>query len=103
MVHVPKEVERAVAKASVLAAAIAALLCEQAAAQGAPLQVSERCYGIARKGLNDCGTHLHACAGQATRDKDPAEWIQVPKGTCVKIAGGSLRPPAVPAQPAKAK
>jgi uncharacterized membrane protein len=58
---------------------------------------SEPCYGIARKGANDCGTHLHACGGQAKVDADPAEWIMLPKGICERIIGGKLTPPPRPA------
>lgn len=50
----------------------------------------EKCYGVAKKGKNDCGTSQHACAGQAKINNDPKEWIFVPKGTCVKM-GGHLR------------
>jgi len=52
----------------------------------------EKCYGIAKAGMNDCATATHSCAGQATRDGDPDEWIYVPKGTCKKIVGSSLEP-----------
>lgn len=48
-----------------------------------------KCYGIAKKGKNDCGTPTHSCAGQAKTDNDPSEWILVPTGTCEK-KGGSL-------------
>jgi len=41
--------------------------------------------------MNDCGTSLHACAGQATADNNAEEWIYVPAGTCGKIAGSSLK------------
>ncbi len=51
----------------------------------------EKCYGIAKKGANDCGTSLHKCGGKATTDNDPTEWIYLPAGTCEKIAGGSLK------------
>ncbi len=51
----------------------------------------EKCSGIAKTGMNDCGTSKHACAGQATADNDPEEWIYVPAGTCGKIAGSSLK------------
>ena len=51
----------------------------------------EKCYGIVKAGQNDCGTSKHACAGQATMDNDPAEWVYVPKGTCAKIAGGKTK------------
>lgn len=52
----------------------------------------EKCYGIAKKGKNDCGTANHACAGMAKADNEPDEWIYVPKGTCDKIAGSSKKP-----------
>ncbi|WP_456380815.1 BufA1 family periplasmic bufferin-type metallophore [Thiolapillus sp.] len=51
----------------------------------------EKCMGIAKAGKNDCGTSAHACAGQATKDNDPEEWVYVPKGTCDKIAGGKVK------------
>lgn len=50
----------------------------------------EKCYGIAKGGMNDCAFASNACGGTATRDNDPAAWIYVPKGTCLKITGGSL-------------
>lgn len=50
----------------------------------------ERCAGIVKTGMNDCATSQHGCAGQAKEDYDPDEWISVPKGTCEKIAGGSI-------------
>ena len=53
----------------------------------------EKCYGIAKKGQNDCGTATHSCAGQASKDKQPDEWKYVAKGTCEKL-GGKLKPPA---------
>ena len=49
---------------------------------------AEKCAGIARKGLNDCGANGHACGGYATVDGDPNEWIYVPTGMCGKIKGG---------------
>jgi uncharacterized membrane protein len=51
----------------------------------------ERCYGIARAGHNDCGTARHSCAGQAPRDGSDDEWLSVPSGTCLKLAGGKLQ------------
>jgi uncharacterized membrane protein len=50
----------------------------------------EKCFGVAKKGMNDCGTSNHKCGGKATADNEPDEWIYLPKGTCEKIAGGSL-------------
>jgi uncharacterized membrane protein len=48
---------------------------------------TEKCYGVAKAGQNDCGTAKHACAGTATKDKDPADWKYVPKGTCEQMGG----------------
>lgn len=49
----------------------------------------EACYGIAKRGQNDCsnlaGTHI--CAGQSKVDFDPGEWKYVPKGTCTSLKG----------------
>jgi uncharacterized membrane protein len=47
----------------------------------------EKCFGVAEKGKNDCGTNKHSCAGQATTDKSPDEWKYVPKGQCEKMGG----------------
>ena len=54
----------------------------------------EKCWGIAKAGHNDCSSNksAHSCAGQATRDNDPMDFVAVPKGTCNKIAHGSLEP-----------
>lgn len=50
----------------------------------------EKCSGIVKAGMNDCGANGHACAGQAKADSTAGEWIKVPKGTCEKITGGVL-------------
>jgi len=52
----------------------------------------EKCFGVAKKGMNDCSSNksAHSCAGQAVKDRDPHDFIAVPKGTCAKIAGGKL-------------
>ena len=60
---------------------------------GQPGPDKEKCYGIAKKGQNDCGTATHSCAGQAKKDKQPDEWKYVAKGTCEK-EGGKLKPPS---------
>ena len=50
----------------------------------------EKCAGIAKQGMNDCGAldAKHSCAGQAKIDNADNEWVYVPKGTCTKITGG---------------
>lgn len=65
----------------------------------------EKCYGIAKKAANDCGTAAHSCAGQAKADNVPEEWKFVAKGSCEKM-GGKLKvaaaaPAADKAAPAK--
>ena len=50
----------------------------------------EKCGGIAKAGMNDCGTALHACAGQSKTAGAPDEWVYVPSGTCEKLVGGVL-------------
>lgn len=52
----------------------------------------EKCFGIAKAGMNDCSSNksAHSCAGQASKNNDPMDFVAVPKGTCNKIANGSL-------------
>ena len=52
----------------------------------------EKCFGVAKAGMNDCSSNKssHSCAGQASKNNDPQDFIAVPKGTCNKIANGSL-------------
>lgn len=52
----------------------------------------EKCYGVVKKGMNDCGAYDHSCQGESKINGDPNEWILLPKGTCEKIVGGSLKP-----------
>ena len=47
----------------------------------------EKCYGIVKKGQNDCGTAKHSCAGKAKADNQPDEWKYVPQGSCEKLGG----------------
>ena len=81
--------------ASAMLAALAAPVVTYADQAGVPTNyTTEKCYGIAKAGLNDCQTATHACAGTSTKDMDGASWIYVPAGTCDKIAGGSTAPKA---------
>lgn len=54
---------------------------------------AEKCFGVAKAGKNDCSSNksAHSCAGQATKNNDAMDFIAVPKGTCEKIAGGTLK------------
>ena len=81
----------------VLAAAFGSLLAMglmSGNANAADRMNMEKCWGIAKAGHNDCSSNksAHSCAGQAARDNDPMDFVAVPKGTCVKIAHGSLEP-----------
>ncbi len=71
---------------SALASALALGLIGQVAAQS---QGKEKCYGVAKAGLNDCAnlSGSHSCAGQAKVDSDPGEWKYVAKGTCKDMKG----------------
>jgi uncharacterized membrane protein len=66
-----------------------------AASQAAAEEKPEKCYGIAKAGMNDCAAAdgSHACAGQSTADGG-SEWLYLPKGTCEKIVGGNLSAPS---------
>jgi len=54
----------------------------------------EKCYGVAAAGKNDCQTASNSCAGTSEKDRQPDAFINLPKGLCSKIAGGSLTPAA---------
>ena len=75
-----------VAVASLFALGVTAAGNQALAAKGD----NEKCAGIAKAGKNDCGTSKASCAGTAKVDRDPEAWVFVPKGTCEKIAGGSV-------------
>jgi uncharacterized membrane protein len=76
---------------SAIGAALAVLSSPHVLAKETPAPHMEKCYGIVKAGKNDCGTPNHACASLATKDRDPQTWLYLPKGTCEKIVGGSLK------------
>lgn len=55
-------------------------------------QANEKCYGVVKSGKNDCQTAVSACAGTAKKDSQKDAWIYLPKGSCEKIVGASLKP-----------
>lgn len=63
-------------------------------AMAADMSGKEKCFGVAKAGHNDCSSNksAHSCAGQATRDNDPMDFVAVPKGTCAKLAHGTTTP-----------
>ena len=52
----------------------------------------EKCAGVSKAGMNDCGAKdgSHQCAGQAKTDNADHEWVYVPEGTCTKLTGGMV-------------
>ena len=82
---------------AMIASAFATTLAGTAAASdGHPAKMAEqeKCYGVAKAGMNDCANAAgtHSCAAMASVDSDGGEWISLPKGICEKLAGGSLEP-----------
>lgn len=71
---------------------LAASLAAQAHAVPSQPKEWEKCAGVSKAGMNDCGAKdgSHGCAGQAKMDNMDTEWIYVPKGTCTKITGGQV-------------
>ena len=60
----------------------------QVQAQG---PATEKCFGVAKAGKNDCQTATSSCAG--TFEEGPRSQrlaLPSPKGICEKIVGGSL-------------
>lgn len=79
-------------KTALLAAAIGGLIAAGPAlsADEQKAQATEKCYGVAKAGQNECAGPAHSCSGLSKKDGDTREWIKLPKGTCERIVGGSL-------------
>ena len=82
---------KSITKASLLAAAMTVAL-STAAVQEANAAEMEKCYGVAKAGMNDCKTANSSCAGTSKMDDQKDAFVAVPAGTCAKIAGGTLKP-----------
>jgi uncharacterized membrane protein len=52
---------------------------------------TEKCYGVAKAGMNDCSTAKSSCAGSSTRDAQADAFLLMPKGLCEKLVGGSKK------------
>lgn len=80
-------------KSALMATAIGGLLALNLAttvSAAEPAASTEKCYGIAKAGKNDCAGAAHACSGQSKADGSKGDFVQLPKGTCVRLVGGSL-------------
>ena len=81
-----------------IASAVAAALtlpyasASQAGPAPKPKFQSEKCFGIAKAGKNDCQTANSSCAGTSKRDQQGDAWIYMPAGSCNKVVGGSTTP-----------
>ena len=87
--------------ATISAVALAALLAGAAQAQSKPEAAkpaaTEKCYGVAKAGQNDCKAGAGTtCAGTSKMDYQGDAWKKVPTGTCTSIKTpkgmGSLTP-----------
>lgn len=84
--------------AGLIAASVTAGIANAAAAQ-TKKPATEKCFGVAKAGKNDCaagpGT---SCAGTSTADYQGNAWKLVKTGTCLAIrtpkGNGSLSPKA---------
>ncbi|KTD21176.1 DUF2282 domain-containing protein [Legionella londiniensis] len=86
-----KVIKSAIKTALGLTAAGVLATAPEAIAHG-EIKGKEKCYGIAKAGMNDCGTATTSCAATSKIDGQGDAWIYLPEGTCKKIVGGSLEP-----------
>lgn len=75
---------------SVMTAFFILVATGSSAADSNDAAVTEKCYGIAKKGMNDCATKTASCASSSTKDNQKDAFILLPKGLCERIVGGSL-------------
>ena len=90
--------------ALMIASAVATFIATPALAESGGTQaIDEKCYGVSAKDVSVCGSDASTCAYMADTDKsertndtqaqpgnNDVVWTYVPKGTCVKIYGGTL-------------
>lgn len=69
---------------SMLTLALAGSLASAIASVSAPAFAAdtEKCFGVAMKGQNDCAAGKHDCAGKSMVDYDAQSFKLVPVGTC---------------------
>jgi uncharacterized membrane protein len=51
----------------------------------------EKCAGIVKAGMSDCGNATHSCAGHAKTDGDPAKGSMCRRGDLQQDRGGKLK------------
>jgi uncharacterized membrane protein len=78
-------VSRRTATAAGLALAMSAAFTIAATPMAAQAADTEKCFGVALKGKNDCKAGAGTtCAGTSKVDHQGNAWSMVPKGTCEK-------------------
>lgn len=83
-----------IGKNAMVAAAIGGLFAMNFATTAAAADESaatEKCYGVAKAGMNDCAAPTHACSGQSKAERSKTDWVKLPAGTCERLAGGMLK------------
>ena len=86
-----KSVVAGVAAIGMSMVALQALAQDDTEMMGMGMQL-DKCYGVAKAGMNDCAGGLTGCAGKSQTDNDPTAYVMVPKGTCDKLVNGKLTP-----------
>jgi len=75
---------------SAMAVALTLVGCGGTAKIVSQTGTTERCFGIAKAGQNDCAGEGHGCKGQALATRSTGDFVIVPIGTCKKLVGGEL-------------
>jgi uncharacterized membrane protein len=89
----------ALAAAALTALSSQAFAADDKKANDKAAAATEKCYGVALAGKNDCAAGAGTtCAGTSKVDYQGNAWKTVPKGTCVAMktpkGNGSLTPKA---------
>ncbi len=86
-----KNIKQSIAITSAITAALLLATSGVMAADEKPQ--TEKCYGVAKAGKNDCAAGPGTtCAGTSTKDAQGNAWTYVLAGTCEKLVGASLEP-----------
>jgi uncharacterized membrane protein len=86
-----KNIKQSIAITSAITAALLLATSGVMAADEKPQ--TEKCYGVAKAGKNDCAAGPGTtCAGTSKKDAQGNAWTYVLAGTCEKLVSGSLEP-----------
>ena len=86
-----KNIKQSIAITSAIAVAL--LLASSGAMAADEKPQTEKCYGVAKAGKNDCAAGPGTtCAGTSKKDAQGNAWTYVLAGTCEKLVGGNLEP-----------